>query len=120
MDTDLLKTGRFSKKEHIKRPAEIQNIFKNGKKISVAGAKLFFQTNDLNINRIGFLLSRGYKNAVERNKSKRLSRESYRQLKAHLNTGYDILFLVYPGNSSFLSRCEQLKSLCKKAGLLKE
>ncbi|MBP5250850.1 MAG: ribonuclease P protein component [Treponema sp.] len=113
----VLKTGRFRKEEHIKRPADIHKIFKSGKKVSVFGAKLFFVPNGLKINRIGFVLPRGYGNAVERNQSKRYSRETYRLYKAHLNTGFDILFLVYPGNNSFLSRCDQFKTLCQKAGL---
>ena len=120
MDTDLLKTGRFRREEHIKRFADIQKLFKTGKRFSVAGAKIFFSRNNLNFNRIAFPLPRGYGNAVERNRSKRYSRETYRFFKARLNTGFDILFLVYPGNDSFLSRCGQFKTLCKKSGLLKE
>lgn len=120
MNTDLIKTGRFSRKEHIKRPVDIQNLFKNGKKVKTYGSKLFYLENNEDINRIAFPLPHGYGNAVERNKSKRYSRETYRFFKTHLNTGYDILFLVYPGNDSFLSRCEQFKTLCKKAGLLKD
>ena len=120
METSLLKTGRFTRDEHIKRPADIQKLFKTGQRVSVAGAKLFYALNDRNINRVGFPLPRGYGNAVQRNASKRYSRETYRSFKTHLNTGYDILFLVYPGNDSFSTRCEQFKTLCQKAGLLKE
>ena len=120
MEEDLLKTGRFSCEEHMKRPADIQQLFKNGKRVSVNGAKLFYMLNDKNMNRIGFPLPRGYGNAVERNQSKRYSREVYRLLKSHLNTGYDMLLLVYPGNNSFQSRWEQFRTLCQKAGLLKE
>ena len=116
----MLKTGRFKREEHIKLPADIQKLFKTGKRVSVAGAKLFYMLNDRNINRIGFPLPRGYGNAVERNSSRRYSRETYRFFKTHLNTGYDMLLLVYPGNDSFQSRCEKFKTLCLKAGLLKE
>lgn len=116
----MLKTGRFKREEHIKRPADIQKLFKTGKRVSVAGAKLFYMLNDRNINRIGFPLPRGYGNAVERNTSRRYSRETYRFFKTHLNTGYDMLLLVYPGNDSFQSRCEKFKTLCLKAGLLKD
>lgn len=119
METDLLKTGRFKLIEHIKRPADVQRLFKTGNKVSIYGAKLFYIENNLNYNRIGFPLPRGYGNAVERNLSKRYSRESYRLIKSHLNTGFDILYLVYPGNESFHSRCDQFRNLCIKAGLLK-
>lgn len=120
MDTDLLITGRFKRVEHLKRPVDIQKIFKKGQKVSIKGAKLFWMTNELSFNRVGFPLPRGYGNAVERNQSKRYSREIYRSLKPHLNTGFDMLFLVYPGNDSFHSRCDQFRTLCTKAELLKE
>ncbi len=113
---------RFTRDERVKRAAEIKNLFKNGKKVSTGGAKLFYLPNNLLYNRIGFPLPRGYGNAVKRNRSKRLSREAYRTNKTYLNTGYDMLFLVYPDseNDSFHSRCVQFQTLCQKAGLLKE
>lgn len=124
MKTDLLEKTpsvqrTFKRCEHIKKSAEIRNLFKNGKKASVGGAKIFFAKNSLGFNRIAFPLPRGYGNAVKRNASKRFSREAFRFFKTFLNTGYDILFLVYPGNDSFSSRCVQFRELCKKAGLMK-
>lgn len=124
MKTDLPKKTQgvqntFKRREHIKSSAEIRNLFKNGRKASVDGAKIFFAKNSLGFNRIAFPLPRGYGNAVKRNASKRFSREAFRFFKTFLNTGYDILFLVYPGNDSFSSRCVQFRELCKKAGLMK-
>ena len=116
----MTKTGFFKREERIKNPADFKKLYKEGKKISIPGVKLFYLENNLEMNRVGFPLIRGYGNAVERNLSKRYSREVYRLIKSHLNTGYDMLFLVYPGNDSFHSRCEQFRSLCQKAGLLKE
>ena len=114
METGSVQGGKFKRVERIKSPAEIKNLFKNGGREGVKGAKLFFAKNDLGFNRIAFPLPRGYGNAVQRNASKRYSREAF------LNTGYDILFLVYPGNDSFNSRCVQFRTLCKKAGLIKD
>ena len=120
METDLIKTGFFKRNERIKNPADFKKLFKCGKKISIPGAKIYYLENDLGMNRVGFPLIRGYGNAVERNLSKRYSREVYRLIKSHLNTGYDMLILVYPGNDSFHSRCDQIRLLCQKAGLFKE
>lgn len=120
METDLIKTGFFKREERIKNPATFKKLFKSGKKISIPGAKLYFDKNNLEINRVGFPLIRGYGNAVQRNLSKRYSREVYRLLKSHLNTGYDMLILIYPGNDSFNSRCEQIRLLYEKAGLIKK
>jgi len=117
MKTDFQKTGLFKREERIRRPDDIRKLFKEGKKVNANGAKLFFYANNSSKNRIGFALSRGYGSAVTRNKSKRLSREAYRHLKSHLNTGYDMLILVYPGNESFHSRCELVRNLFTKAGL---
>lgn len=119
MEKDF-KTGFFKREERIKNPVEFKSLFKNGKKASISGAKIFILENALEINRVGFSLPRGYGNAVQRNLSKRYSREVYRLLKAHLNTGYDILLLVYPGNDSFSTRCVQFRTLFIKVGLLKE
>jgi len=117
-----MKSAGFTREEHIKRPGDFKNLFKNGKRAGTQGAKLFFLPNGLNFNRIGFPLPRGFGNAVQRNRAKRFSRETYRNFKAHLNTGFDILFLVYPPSEkdSFSTRCVQFRTLCEKAGLVKE
>lgn len=118
METDLLKTGRFTRKERVRKSSDIRHIFKNGKCISISGAKLYYLYNNSQVNRIAFTLPRGYGNAVERNCSKRLSREVYRYFKAFLNTGYDMVLLVYPGKDSFRTRCAQFRCLCQKAGII--
>lgn len=117
MKTDLSKTGGFSHTERVKSSTDIQRLFKKGKKVSTEGAKLFVLANTLGINRIAFTLPRGYGTAVQRNYSKRLSREAYRCIKADLKTGYDMILLVYKGNDSFSMRCAQIRFLCKKASL---
>ena len=122
MKTVLSESKCFTLDERIKSASEFENLFKNGKRASVVGAKLFYLPNGLKFNRIGFPLPRGFGNAVERNRAKRFSREVFRNLKSHLNNGYDMLLLVYPPaeKDSFHSRCEQFQTLCKKAGLFKE
>ena len=119
METDLATVGKFPRKERIKKPIDFHNLFKNGKRVSISGAKLFFAENNSDINRIAFPIPRGYGNSVERNSSRRYSREAYRLTKTFLNTGYDILFFVYLGNDSFSTRCVQFRTLCEKAGLIK-
>ena len=116
----MCKTGRFTRNERVKRSEEIRNLFKNGKRITIHGAKLFYLQNELNKNRIAFTLPRNYGNAVQRNRCKRLSREAYRLIKAQLQTGYDMLFLVYPGNDVYETRCATLRSIFHKAGIIKE
>lgn len=120
MESILEKTGFFKRNERIKNPDDFKRLFKDGKKTNISGVKLFLMENGTDMNRIGFSLSRGYGNAVQRNLSKRYSREVYRLLKAHLNTGYDMIVLVYPGKDSFHSRYAQFQLLFRNAGLIKE
>ena len=116
----MCKTGRFTRNERVKRSEESRNLFKNGERITIHGAKLFLSPNNLGKNRIAFALPRNYGNAIKRNRCKRLSREAYRKLKAQLQTGFDMIFLVYPGNDVYETRCAMLHSLVQKAGILKE
>jgi len=69
-------------------------------------------------NRIAFAFSRNFGNAVERNRSRRLSREVYRQFRNRLRKGYDLVLLVYPGRDEFSARREQMQTLFTRAGLL--
>lgn len=108
----------FSKSKRITKSLEISKLFREGKCFSCCGAKLFFRSNGLEFNRIVFTLSRKYGTAVERNRSKRLSRECYRLIQNSLNQGFDFSLLVYPGNDTFLNRKNQLESLFSKAGIL--
>lgn len=114
----MLKTGGFAREERVRKSSDIRSLLKKGNRVSVPGAKLFFASNDVEINRIAFTLPHGYGNAVARNHSKRVSREAYRYFKAFLNIGYDMVLLVYPGNDSFRTRCAQFRCLCKKAGII--
>ena len=73
--------------------------------------------NGLAYNRIAFTFSRKFGNAVERNYSRRLSREVYRLLRNELLKGYDLVLLIYPGRDDFSARRDQMRELFSKAGL---
>ena len=78
--------------------------------------------NELPHNRICFTFSRGFGNAVARNRARRLGREAFRLMKPRLTGGYDLILLVYPETDRSMAlsgRAGQLESLFTKAGLLK-
>ena len=109
---------RFSRKERLKGRDEIREIFNRKKGFSCPGAKLLLAKNGFTHNRIAFTFSRKFGNAVERNHSRRLSREAYRHLRSDLRGGYDLVLLVYPGRDVFSVRMEQLRDLFVRAGML--
>ena len=116
---DLLRLT-FKRSERLKGRNAIREVFGRGKRVSCSGIKLFFLQNGLSYNRVALTFSRKFGIAVERNRSKRCSREAYRHIRALLMMGYDMVFLVYPGNDSFAVRLEQLNALFMKAGLIKD
>jgi len=74
--------------------------------------------NGLPYNRIAFTFPRKFGTAAQRNRSRRLSREVYRQLRSGLCKGYDLVLLVYPGQDVYLVRMEQMRGLFSRAGLV--
>jgi len=84
--------------------------------------------NELPHNRICFTFSRGFGNAVARNRARRLGREAFRLIKPCLCGGHDLILLVYPADvpaeskksaASLSDRAIQLKALFSRAGLWK-
>jgi ribonuclease P protein component len=113
---------RFRREEHLKGRDEIRLVFGKGKRYSVRGAVLFVLKNELPHNRICFTFSRGFGNAVARNRARRLSREAYRLMKNKLYTGYDLILQVQSeslADTKLSDREGQLESLFSKAGLMK-
>ena len=112
----------FKREEHLKGRNEIREVFKSGRQFGCRGAKLFVLKNELAYNRICFTFSRGFGNAVARNRARRLGREAFRLIKGRLFGGHDLILLVYPeaeAETVFSDRAKQLDSLFFKAGLLK-
>jgi ribonuclease P protein component len=114
------RTGRFRRVERLKGREDIQGTFARGRKFSCPGAKLFIRDNGKETNRIAFTFARKYGNAVQRNRSRRLSREAYRLVKSRLRQGYDLVLLVYPDGDRYDHRVRQLDALLSKAGLFAE
>jgi ribonuclease P protein component len=112
----------FSSEERLKRSSDVRFVCKNGGYAAVSGAKLFFLPNKRENNRIAFTFPRKFGNAVERNRARRLSRESFRLLKGKLKQGYDFALLVFPSktDTGLCGRMEQLERLFVKARLFRE
>ncbi|MGL4986386.1 MAG: ribonuclease P protein component [Treponemataceae bacterium] len=115
---EFCKTGKFSKRERVSQSSDIRKLLKTGKSFYSTGVKLFILPNNSGINRFAVTLKRGFGNAVQRNRAKRLAREVYRQLKSLLYTGYDLLVFFYPHSDDFYLCYNKISFLFKKAKLL--
>jgi ribonuclease P protein component len=108
----------LTKKERLKKASEIQRVFSGKQSVSCYGMKLLFRKNDLSWNRMTCIPARKFGNAVERNRLKRHVREIFRQEKPKLKTGFDVVFVVYPGKAyDYGKRKRQMEKLLAAAGL---
>ena len=82
------------KKDVLRRKDDFDLIYKRGRSVGERYVVLFYRKNDLPYNRTAFLASKKVGNSVERNRAKRLMKESYRFLKDYIREGYDLIFIA--------------------------
>jgi len=74
--------------------------------------------NGLDYNRVLVVPTRKSGNAVQRNRARRVGKEVYRTLKPHIQPGFDLAFILYPGNFSFQERLDQFSHVLRRAELM--
>ncbi|WP_430428680.1 ribonuclease P protein component [Maribacter litoralis] len=97
-NASLLMDQSFGKKEKLKSKILITQLFEEGKGISVYPLKLIYlsiEKKEVSIKTAVTVSKRNFKSAVDRNRIKRLLRESYRCNKAQVfnNTDANFAFL---------------------------
>jgi ribonuclease P protein component len=118
------KQNSLGKSERLKSRKQIDFLFKEGKKITLFPFRLlYFYENGPGEIRAGFTVSsKNFPGAVERNRIKRLMRESYRVQNKDLKTAVaDIrkqlhLFFIYTGREilSYEQVSQKLKQVMEK------
>lgn len=81
------------KKEVLRRDKDFTAIYRRGKNVPDRYVVVIYRKNGLSYNRTAFLASKKVGNSVQRNRAKRLLKESYRFQKDYLRQGYDIIFI---------------------------
>ncbi len=110
-DTDIKGIRR---KERLRKKADLLRLYRSSMRVGCEGLRILYHKNDLKFNRVAFTTSKGFKGAVKRNREKRIGREIYRMSRGRINSGYDLLFIFFPGQYSFSDRQEQLEKLFSK------
>ncbi len=110
----------LTRKERLRGASLIREVLSSEQKVGCPGAKLLFRENGLTYNRVVCIPTRKFRTAVQRNRARRLGKEAFRQVKQRMKTGYDLVFILYPGEYSYADRFQQITSLLQKAGLFQE
>jgi len=82
------------KKEILRKKDDFKAIYKAGRSIPERYIVLFYRKNDLPFSRTAFLASKKVGNSVQRNRAKRLMKESYRLNRDRFSPGYDLIFIA--------------------------
>ncbi|MGB9681356.1 MAG: ribonuclease P protein component [bacterium] len=83
------------REQRLSSSREIKNILRNGKKIDLGYLNLYVMPGN---GKIGFITTRGFKNAVMRNRTKRRIRGAFESGLFKINN-YDMLFVIKPESS---------------------
>jgi ribonuclease P protein component len=108
----------LTEKERLKGRSNLRRVFADAAKRDQRGLRVYYIENNLDWNRIAVSPVRGFKNAVSRNREKRVCREAYRQLKHKLKRGYDLALVLYPGKYNLSDRIRQLEAVFERIGLI--
>jgi len=109
---------KFQKQEKLKRKKLIEQLFKEGKSVTIFPLRLFYlqcEHGGIKPIRAGFSVSKKkFKRAVDRNRIKRQLREAYRLNKAEVYKLIDkkyIIMIIFVDNKKYDSRHINLKTI---------
>lgn len=113
----------FENAQGLKKDSDFRQVYKKGKSFANRLLVIYILKNDLNINRVGFSISKKVGKSTVRNRVRRLIRENFRLLSINNNDikiGYDIVFIsrVAAKDSDFESIKKSMVNLLKKSNLI--
>ncbi len=94
---------RAGKRFRLKRRKDIQRLFDEGARSSVAVMTLLAAPNGLDCSRLAVGVSVRHGNAVARNRVKRLCREAFRLIRSELPEGRDYMIIPRAGAKPAIS-----------------
>lgn len=90
----MAKIYRFGKEERIRKPSEFKFVLSTGRRILTHHFAFYVHRKDDRVKRLGISISRRVGGAAQRNRIKRLLRESFRLHKNGLPEGVDVVAIV--------------------------
>lgn len=110
------------KKNVLRKKEDFYLLYNKGKSVSERYLVLIYKENGLSYNRKAILASKKVGNSVQRNRARRLLRESYRLIENNLKSGYDIILIARKNilNLKCADVKKSMEAAMKKANLLKK
>ncbi len=102
--------------ESLKRNADFQNVYKNGKSYANRYLVMYVLENQTSRNRLGISVSKKVGNSIVRHRVTRLIRESYRLQEDMFNSGLDMV--VIARKSAKDKTCQDIESALQHLGKL--
>lgn len=84
----------MDKKYRLRSNRDYRPVYDRGKSKANRHLVIFYKQNNLGYSRIGYTATKKLGKAVVRNRTRRLMKESFRQLAAEVKPGYDIIILA--------------------------
>lgn len=78
----------------LRKKKDFSVLYQKGKSVGERYVVVFYRKNDLPYNRKAFLASKKVGKSVQRNRARRLMKESVRTLETELKIGYDLIFIA--------------------------
>lgn len=114
----------MKKTKMLKKNYQFRKVLSKGNFFIEKNIEIFVLKNNLDINFLGIAVSTKNGKAFQRNKAKRLIRESYRRLEAQIKEGNSIVVLIKKDTNlkdiNFNIVFESLKGCFYKAKIIKE
>lgn len=105
----------------LRKDKDFADMYRRKKASAGKYVVVFYRKNQLPYNRKAFLASKKVGKSVQRNRARRLMRESYRQMEHLLPTGWDFIFIAR--HTILDMKCADVKksmeTAMKKAGIIK-
>ena len=78
----------------LRNQKDFSRVYNKGKSRGSRFVVVLYRKNNLDYTRTAFVSSKKVGNSVERNRARRLMKESYRSLQESVKKGYDIVFVA--------------------------
>ena len=78
----------------LRKQKDFSRVYKKGKSKGSKYVVVLYRNNNLGYTRTAFVSSKKVGNSVQRNRSRRLMRESYYSVRNNIKEGYDIIFVA--------------------------